>query len=81
MFLEDIAVHILVNSTRYSTQDEALRGLKSEFKAHFPMYSYEQWNRDIPEALAKNIITNVGKNSNVSVRFVIKDLETICNTI
>jgi hypothetical protein len=81
MKLEDIAVEILVNSNKYHDKDRALEGLKSEFSLHFPASDYAKWNTEVPESLAKNIIPNVGKNENVSVKFIIKDLEVICKTI
>lgn len=81
MRLENIAAKILVNSLKYKTEPDALSGLKQEFKSHFPMVEYESWNKEVPDAVASNIINNVGKNSNVSVRFVIKDLEIITKNL
>jgi hypothetical protein len=77
MFLETIAAKILVNAYKYHTEAEAVQGLRAEFKLHFPAYDYNDWNKDVPDHFAQNIITNVGKNGTVSVRFIIKDLETI----
>jgi hypothetical protein len=81
MRLETIAVKILVNSKKYATENEALNGLKSEFKIHFSTYDYKEWNKEVPETFGLNIISNVGKNGNVSVRFIIKDLETIASRL
>jgi hypothetical protein len=81
MLLEDIAKQILVNSKRFSTDAEALEQVKSEFREHFPSWDYDHWNREIPESISRNIINNVGKNGNVSVKFVIKDLDTICKNL
>ena len=81
MFLEEIASQILVNSSKFSSKDVAKANVRAEFKVHFPTWSYENWNREVEEPLAKSIITNVGKNGNVSVRFIIKDLDTILKTL
>ena len=81
MFLEEIASQILVNSSRFSSKDIAMENIRLEFKVHFPSWNYETWNREVSESLAKSIITNVGKNGNVSVRFIIKDLDTILKTL
>jgi hypothetical protein len=81
MLLEDIACQILVNSGKYQSKEKALEVLHSEYKAHFPFSSFEVWNKDLPEATARNIISNVGKNGSMSIRFLIKDLETICKQL
>jgi hypothetical protein len=81
MKLEDIACQILVNAGKYKSQDEALKALRSEYNLHFPKSNFEEWNRDLPESTARNVISNVGKNGSMSVRFLIKDLETICQQL
>jgi hypothetical protein len=81
MYLEEIASHILVNSNNFPTKDVAAENVRSEFKAHFPSWNYDSWNQDVPDTIAKSIITNVGKNGSVSVRFIIKDLDTILKTL
>ena len=81
MRLEKIAVRILVNSAMYGNEKEAQKGLESEFKAHFPQLDYDQWNKDVPDSLVENIVSNVGKNGKVSVRFIIKDLHTIISNL
>lgn len=77
MLLESIAAKILVDTYKYKTTEQAVNGLKSEFKKHFPTYSYNDWNKDIPDSLAQIVIANIGKNGPVSERFIIKDLEII----
>jgi hypothetical protein len=79
MLLEDLASQILVNAGKFSSKNEALKSFKDEFNLHFPQRDYDKWNKDIPDEVVQNIINNVGKNSSVSVRFLIKDLETISN--
>jgi hypothetical protein len=79
MLLEELASQILVNAGKFTSQDEALKSFRDEFNLHFPQRDYKRWNKDIPEGVVANIINNVGKNSSVSVRFLIKDLETISN--
>jgi hypothetical protein len=79
MLLEELASHILVNAGKFTSHADALDSFKAEFKTHFPQRDYEKWNKEIPEEVVANIINNVGKNSSVSVRFLIKDLETISN--
>ena len=81
MFLEEIASQILVNASRFPSKDIATENIRSEFKIHFPFWTYENWNKEVPESLARSIITNVGKNGNVSVRFIIKDLDTILKAL
>ncbi|HEY0743532.1 MAG TPA: hypothetical protein VGD40_18820 [Chryseosolibacter sp.] len=81
MLLEDIAVKCLVNSHLAKSNADALTLLKNEFAKSYPTLSYENWNKELPEALAQNIITNVGKNGSMSVRFLIKDLETIATLV
>jgi hypothetical protein len=81
MYLEEIACQALINAGHFSTKEEALQSFKSDFQTHFPFRSYEEWNKDIPASLVENIITNIGKNSSISVRFLIKDLETISRLI
>jgi hypothetical protein len=81
MFLEEIASQILVNSSKFPSKDVAMKSVRAEFKAHFPDWNYDSWNREVDEPLAKSIISNVGKNGNVSVRFIIKDLDTILKTL
>lgn len=79
MRLEEVASQVLVNAGTFKTKEEALVSFKEEFNLHFPQRKYDEWNKDIPESVVQNIIRNVGKNSSVSVRFLIKDLETISN--
>ena len=71
----------MVNSHLAASEEEALNRLKAEFSLSYPALSYERWNKDLPDAMAQNIITNVGKNSSMSVRFLIKDLETIAKLL
>jgi hypothetical protein len=81
MRVQDIAVTLLMRNSKFNTAEAALDGLRTEFKIHFPTWNYDQWNSEVPENLAKNIINNVGKNGNVSVRFIIKDLDTILKAL
>jgi hypothetical protein len=81
MLLEEIASQILVNSSKFPSMEVATESVRAEFRAHFPTWSYENWNRDVSDSLAKSIISNVGKNGIVSVRFIIKDLDTIMKTL
>lgn len=71
----------MVNSNLAKTKEEALTRLREEFLKSYPTLSYETWNRDLDETTAKNIITNVGKNGSMSVRFLIKDLEAIARLL
>lgn len=81
MLLEEIAVKCMVNSSLARSEEDALRRLKEEFSKSYPALSYERWNKDVPEVMANNIISNVGKNGSMSVRFLIKDLETIARLL
>lgn len=79
MLLEELASQILVNAGKFASKTEALKSFREEFNLYFPQRDYDKWNKEIPEEVVANIINNVGKNSSVSVRFLIKDLETISN--
>jgi hypothetical protein len=81
MLLEEIALKCMVNSSLAKTSEEALASLKNEFSKSYPALSYEKWNKEVPESMAQNIITNVGKNGSMSVRFLIKDLEMIAKIL
>ena len=81
MLLEEIASQILVDTKRFKTKEEALSAFRNEFTLHFPNKDYSEWNKSIPASMAQNIITNVGKNGAVSIRFLIKDLQTITNVL
>lgn len=81
MLLEEIAIKCMVNSGLAKSDQEALTLLKDEFSQSYPALSYTKWNKDVPSSMANNIITNVGKNGSMSVRFLIKDLETIAKLL
>jgi hypothetical protein len=81
MYLEEVASQVLVNAGKFSSKQEALAAFKAEFNLHFPQRNYEKWNKQIPDQMVNNIIVNVGKNSSISIRFLIKDLETISNVL
>src|SRR5689334_345464 len=66
MRLEEIAIKCLVNSGLEKTNDKALRSLHREFATSFPSLNYEEWNKEIPETMAQNIVSNVGKNGTIS---------------
>lgn len=77
MLLETIAAKILVSGNRFASETEAIFAIRSEFTLNRPMGNYNEWNQEVAEDLSRNIIENVKKNGSVSVRFIIKDLETI----
>jgi hypothetical protein len=81
MLLEEIAIKCMVNSKLARTDHDALARLKEEFSKSYPTLSYIKWNRDVPDSMANNIITNVRKNASLSVRFLIKDLEAIARLL
>lgn len=81
MLLEEIASKCMVNSGLAVNSEKAVARLKQEFSTSYPALSYDKWNKDVPESMAQNIISNVGKNGSMSVRFLIKDLETIARLL
>jgi hypothetical protein len=81
MLLEEIAVKCIIKSKLAGTEHDALARLKEEFSKSYPALSYVKWNKDVPDSMANNIITNVGKNTSLSVRFLIKDLEAIARLL
>lgn len=82
MLLEEIAAEILIKYKKFPHKEGALAALKSEFNSHFPRSQYDRWAKtEIPESLSQNIVATVGKNRDVSIRFIIKDLDIISKTI
>lgn len=81
MLLEEVASHVLVNAGKFGSREEAIDSFRNEFSSHFPNRNYKEWNKEVPDSMVKNIIENVGKNSSISVRFLIKDLETITSVL
>jgi hypothetical protein len=74
---ELIAAKILVKASKYLNEDEAIEGLKSAFRQHFPSDDYVNWNKEIPATFAQNIIDNVSRGERRSIRHLINDLEAI----
>lgn len=59
------------------SESEARIVFLQEFLDHFSHYSLRIWDIDIEESIAEGFIRAVGQNPNVSVRYLIKDLDML----
>jgi hypothetical protein len=48
--------------------------VRQTFKEDFQDLNYEQWNQDLPDAIARDIIKQFGTNYRIDVRQLILDL-------
>ena len=54
--------------------EEAKLRIYNIFQDEFPEHDFNQWNRDINDKVAKNIINSVGKATTINVRLFIERL-------
>ena len=64
----------LVNSRMIETIKMAEAAVYNIFQDEFPNHSFTEWNTNIPDKTAKNIIDGVGIASRINVMQFIKDL-------
>jgi len=64
----------LVNSRMVEDIEGAENAVKSVFQDEFPKHKFQEWNSNIPDKTANNIINAVGKASRINVKKFIEDL-------
>jgi hypothetical protein len=69
-----VIAECLVNSKMIGSLDEAEHTVREIFRQEFPTQDFDNWNQNIDDAAAKNIIGTVGKASKINVRKFIEDL-------
>lgn len=56
------------------TIEQAEASVRNIFTDNFPHLNFNQWNKEVSDEFAKNIIKKVGKASRINVRKFIEDL-------
>ena len=69
-----IIATLLVNSDMIQTIEQADASVRDIFTNEFPHLNFNQWNEEISDEFAQNIIKNVGKASRINVKKFIEDL-------
>ncbi len=64
----------LVNSNMIRDIEDANAAVRMIFDSEFPDADFDDWNADIPELTADNIIRDVGRASPINVAKFISDL-------
>lgn len=64
----------LVNSNMVARLEDAEQSVKQIFLDEFPGLNFTDWNREINDATAENIIKNVGRASRINVKKFIEEL-------
>jgi hypothetical protein len=54
--------------------EDAENVIRSVFKDEFPNHNFQEWNSNIPDKTANNIINAVDKASRINVKTFIEDL-------
>ncbi|MGB6872730.1 MAG: hypothetical protein WBE46_01070 [Dehalococcoidia bacterium] len=54
--------------------EEAEHAVREIFHQEFPTQDFDNWNQNIDDATAENIISTVGKASRINVKRFIEDL-------
>jgi len=67
----------LVNSSIVNRLEDAEHLVKQVFADEFPLENFHQWNREMDENTAKNIIRNVGRVMRINVKQFVEDLRTM----
>lgn len=58
----------------FRTVQEAEHRVQAVFNDEFPKENYDEWNSNIHDSSAQNLIKNVGKASQINVKQFIDDL-------
>jgi hypothetical protein len=69
-----IIAHCLVNSNMISSITDAEHRVRTVFEDEFPNRDFARWNGDVDDAVATDIIRNVGRASRINVKNFIEDL-------
>ena len=64
----------LVNSNMIGRLEDAEHSVQQIFLNEFPNSNFSEWNQDINDKAAENIIRNVGRPSRINVKKFIEDL-------
>jgi len=64
----------LVNSKMINGMDDAENRVYQVFIDEFPVANFDEWNQEIDETVARQIIKNVGQASRINVKLFIKEL-------
>ncbi|HEX8322080.1 MAG TPA: hypothetical protein VF632_27085 [Longimicrobium sp.] len=54
--------------------EDAERTVEQVFRDEFPRESFAEWNRELDDQVARQIINSVGRASRINVRMFIEDL-------
>jgi hypothetical protein len=69
-----IATCLVNMETGFRTIQEAENAVQDVFRSEFPKEKFHIWNTHLDDSIAKNIIKNVGKASQIKVKRFIEDL-------
>jgi hypothetical protein len=64
----------LVNSGMVKSLEEAEEAVRIIFDEAFPNKDFSDWNKDLDDTAAEDIIKNVGRASRINVRKLIENL-------
>jgi hypothetical protein len=70
----EVIAKCLVNSGMKDQMEEAKQAVHQIFLEEFPKASFSNWDQDIDDKVAENIICAVGRASRINVRKFIQDL-------
>ena len=69
-----VIANCLVNSNIIKRIEDAENAVQRVFHDEFPNSSFLEWNHEVDDKHAENIIKNVGRASRINVRKFIEDL-------
>jgi hypothetical protein len=69
-----VIAQCLVNSEMIKSLDDAERRVRLVFEDEFPNQDFDEWNRNMDDCAAADIIKAVGKASRINVKKFIEDL-------
>jgi hypothetical protein len=69
-----IIASCLVNSSMSGRLEEAESTVQQVFQEEFPRALFSEWNHDISDQVAAQIIGNVGRASRINIKKFIEDL-------
>jgi hypothetical protein len=70
----NIIAHCLVNSKMLGRLEDADQAVRQTFLDEFPDSNFTEWNQEINDKTAENIIRNVGRASRINVKKFIEEL-------
>lgn len=77
MNLRDVAAQILVNSKVSPSVSDAKVLLERELKKTHNYEQIQQWDQEVPEAVAQVLINRIGSNPDLNIEYLLKDLQAI----